>query len=346
MQNSGCEANARIISDAIGSLEDHLSSRSYRDFWDLVKEINVLFKTLKPLSSNDRERLWDSFSLLCDDAKNQQKNFRVRSEHLMDEILSDIANAQPLSFALSHGELRNSLKDLGVILNDANRKFSDHKREMIAEHKKACFEALQSMRERHNECWDRVKENQTNRRRQSEYLRNDILSDIENARPCELAILPGGIGFVDTDEMKAMSRLLKNAGDRLHNHKEEMFGEHKQECFHAIQEMRKTHDIWWEELRRRLDEHHEHKRSGIRERITTNLESNRERLCTAKSNLTKMRASASDLQDKIFSAWNDDYRERAEGWLSDLEDKIENVEEYINRILEWIAEDETKLSNL
>jgi hypothetical protein len=346
MPSKECGANAKTISDAIDNLKDHLSSRNYRDFWDLVKEINVLFKSLKPIIPNDRERLWDSFSSLCDDAKSQQKNFRVRSENLMNEILSDISSAQPPSFALSDGELRSSLKDLGATLNTASSKFSGHKHEMIAEHKKICFEALQSMRERHNECWARVKESQTNKRHQSEYLRNDILSDIESARPCELAILPGGVGLVDTDEMKAMSRLLKNAGDRLHNHKEEMLGEHKQECFHAIQEMHEVHNLWWEELRRRRDEYYEHKRFGIREKITANLENNRERLDTAKSNLVKMRASASDLQDKISSAWNDDYRDRAEGWLSELEGKIENVEEYINRILTWISEDETKLSNL
>jgi len=77
-----------------------------------------------------------------------------------------------------------------------------------------------------------------------------------------------------------------------------------------------------------------------------NLENNRGRLYSAASNLEKMRASKSDLEDKISSAWNDDFRERAEGWLSELNDKIGSVEEYIDRIEAWIREDEEKLNSL
>jgi len=35
------------------------SKRNYASFWAQVKEINNLFKTLKPLSRDDRAELWD-----------------------------------------------------------------------------------------------------------------------------------------------------------------------------------------------------------------------------------------------------------------------------------------------
>ena len=338
--------NARSIGSAISNLRDHLSSKRYKDFWHLVKEINELFKTLKPLSNSDRAELWDSFSSLCTDAKSQQEEFWARSEKLKDNILGDVSVAQPPSFVLSDSDLRDSLKDLGIALNRAGKKLSEHKCEMATKHKQECFDAIQSMRGRHNECWDRVKSDQTNKKYRSEHLKNDILSDVEHTRPCEIPCTPFGVLDINIDEMKALSALLAKAGNRLHDHREEMFGEHKQECFNAILDMRKVHDVWWDELRRRRNEHYENKKSEIRTKIMANLENNRGRLYSAASNLEKMRASKSDLEDKISSAWNDDFRERAEGWLSELNDKIGSVEEYIDRIEAWIREDEEKLNSL
>jgi len=56
-----------------------------------------------------------------------------------------------------------------------------------------------------------------------------------------------------------------------------------------------------------------------------------------------MRNHADDLRDKISSAWNDDFRDRAYGWLSETEDKIRDIEDSIQRIEDWIREDEEKL---
>ena len=56
-----------------------------------------------------------------------------------------------------------------------------------------------------------------------------------------------------------------------------------------------------------------------------------------------MNASANDLKDKISSAYNDGWKDKAYGWLSELEDKISNTEDHLRRLEEWIREDEDKL---
>ncbi len=41
----------------------------YDEFWSHAREISALFKTLKPLFQDDRERLWTSFSSACEETK-------------------------------------------------------------------------------------------------------------------------------------------------------------------------------------------------------------------------------------------------------------------------------------
>jgi len=163
-----------------------------------------------------------------------------------------------------------------------------------------------------------------NRKFKSEQHRSDIIREAESARPCSLF----GLDPPDVAEMKALGRVLRNAGTMLSRYKEEMFGEHKQECFERIQEIRRIHDAWWEELKR----HHSKKQESFQLRVRANLEKNYERHRKATDALRRMRSHADDLRDKISSAWNDDFRDRAYAWLSETEDKIRDTEESIQRI--------------
>jgi predicted nucleic acid-binding Zn-ribbon protein len=125
----------------------------------------------------------------------------------------------------------------------------------------------------------------------------------------------------------------------LSKYKEEMFGEHKQECFQLIGEIREIHDRWWSDLK----QHKSKKHSEFQERVRRNIQKNQERHRKATEALERMRSKASELQDKINSAWNDEFRSRAYGWLSETEDKIRDIENSIYQIEEWIREDEQKL---
>jgi hypothetical protein len=338
--SSEAEVNARSVGSKIDDLQQCASNGNHKDFWALAKEISGLFKTLKPIRREDREQLWSTFSTVCDEAKAEQNAWRARSRKLADSILHDIKQAWPSSFTLSTDALRTSLKDLGVDLKRAGDALSEHKHEMSAEHKKECFDAIQETRAKHNECWDQVKGDQEKKRWRSEYLRSDILDDIERTRPCQIAILPAGVGLVTVDELKALGANLKQAGERLHNHKDEMFGEHKQECFKAIQDMREVHQAWWDSSKQQRAQNHE---DWIARR-RANLEKLYSMHQKATGALAKARAHADELREQIASAWNDDFRERAEGWLAEEEDRIRDIESSVERIEEWIREQEDKLN--
>jgi hypothetical protein len=182
---------------------------------------------------------------------------------------------------------------------------------------------------------DAQRQEQGQRQVGSRQLADSILSEVEGSRPCSL------FGFMppDVEKMKCLGRKLRDAAQMLSNHKREMLGEHKQECFNRIQEMRETHDAWWEMLKQHRSRHFADDQSRIR----ANLEQNVERRRRAITALKSCRAHADELRDRIASAWNDDWRSRAEGWLSDLEAKTRDIELALERIEEWIREDENKL---
>lgn len=173
-----------------------------------------------------------------------------------------------------------------------------------------------------------------NRKYKSEQHRDNILSEAERSRPCTVF----GFAPPDIEEMKHLGQTLRGAGAMLSKHKSEMFGEHKQECFNRIEEISRIHDAWWDFLKQERSRRH----NDFQARVRANLEKNYERHSKASNALDSLRRHADDLRDKIDSAWNDDWKDQAYVWLSEMEDKIKDIEQYLEQIEGWIREDEEK----
>ena len=248
------QTNASTIKAEI----EHLSSghwdffkKDYKSFWSHAKRISQLFKQLKPLKKDDREKLWTRFSSVCEEIKQKQQS----------------------------------------------------------EHQERVWKS-----KRHKE---------------------DILSEISHAEVNTFF----GFDPPDIQEMKRLGQVLKQASKMLSEYKGEMIGEHKQECFNLIQQVRRDHDAWWKDLTKHRDRRHE----DFQARVRANLERNYERHRKAAEALRSCERSADELRDKIATAWNDDWASQASGWLADLEDKIRDIQNSIDRIEDWIQEDEENL---
>lgn len=91
----GQAQDASAINQEIDNLENLYSSRQFKEFWILSRRIMDLFKTVKPLLHEDRERLWSRYSAICADAKQQrerhQEELRTNAstiEHEVEELES------------------------------------------------------------------------------------------------------------------------------------------------------------------------------------------------------------------------------------------------------------------
>jgi hypothetical protein len=211
----------------------------------------------------------------------------------------------------------------------------------------AMFKSLRLPREEREELWQKLSqecdnmkavqkgrnyETQAKSQHWFEFIRHDIL----HSKPNDFF----GFDSPDVEEMKRLSDKLREAGQDLSNHKAEMTFQHKQELFQMIQEVRKEQDAWWAELKKNRDQ----KKVDFRERIKANLEKNRERLRLQIAALERHETARDNLQEKIDASSGGNWLDRATGeYMPELERKIDDIKESIERVEKWIEEDEAKL---
>jgi hypothetical protein len=131
----------------------------YQDFWNQAKHITALFKELKPLSQSDRDLLWKQFNALCREVKEKQKaeygTLESLSQGHFDEIMKLAEQAQ-LPASTPSLEI-HELVERGQVLKNAGDMLGKFKHEMIAKHKKTCFDHIQKIRKTHDAAWGSVK---------------------------------------------------------------------------------------------------------------------------------------------------------------------------------------------
>jgi hypothetical protein len=128
----------------------------YQDFWNKAKQITGLFKELNPLAKSDRDLLWKQFNGLCRDVKEKQKAEYGTLESLSLKHLEEIMKLTDLS-RLPPGVPAPGIHELiehGQLLKTAGDMLGKFKHEMIAKHKKACFDKIQEIRKTHDASWE------------------------------------------------------------------------------------------------------------------------------------------------------------------------------------------------
>lgn len=160
------------------------------------------------------------------------------------------------------------------------------------------------------------------------------------------------------EAMKWKGQQLREAGNLLKKYKHEMIAEHKAEIHERIVSIRQEHDKFWGQYReyqqekqqiyeqkKKAWEDGQARRDQAKERIRANIEKNKESLRKAEDALDRQKQHRRKLQDDISSAYSDSFRERAEGWLDECNDKISDIENSIDRIESWIREGKDKLDS-
>lgn len=128
----------------------------YQDFWNTAKQITGLFKDLKPLARNDRDLLWNRFNTLCGEVKENQKSEYGKLESVsrghLDEIIKHVELAQ-FPAGAPPGNI-HALVERGQALKTTGDLLGKYKHEMLAKHKKTCFDRIQTTRTVHDELWN------------------------------------------------------------------------------------------------------------------------------------------------------------------------------------------------
>ena len=160
-------------------------------------------------------------------------------------------------------------------------------------------------------------------------------------------MLPGNCRDSFSD-LKSLSDSLKDVRDLFADWKDEMSKKDKGLCWEAIKDAQDGLDTAFSELRKINDRNREiraEKHAEWRERTQARIRENTEKLRKANDTLERVQDNISKLEDNIASAWSDDFRDRAGGWLSEAESKASDIEAWIEKLESWIQEDEDKLND-
>jgi len=194
----------------------------------------------------------------------------------------------------------------------------------------------------------------------SEGYRKEILRLAERARWSQVLDTVFFFDPTSKEEMKQLGALLGKARRMLSDHKSEMIRDDKQCCFEAIVEAQATHDEYWcrykEELGRRQVEWEsrqaefrakqaawESRQAERTARIRSNIAKNRDALSRAIDALHRQEARADEIREKIRETDSARWAGIFSGWLSETNEKIEDIGSSIRRIREWIDEGEDQL---
>jgi hypothetical protein len=159
--------NAELLDREINNLfllinpirEDRPIITKYQDFWNKAKHITDLFKELKPLAHDDRDLLWKQFNAYCMEVKEKQKSDYNALESLSQGHFDTIMNLAALAELpdSSHPLQIHELVERGHALKNAGEMLGKFKHQMIAKHKKICFNRLQKIRKTHDMAWESKK---------------------------------------------------------------------------------------------------------------------------------------------------------------------------------------------
>jgi len=242
----GLEKEIARLSLLTGPIREELPLiTKYQDFWNQARCITTQFKQVKPLAKEDRDRLWKQFSDLCGEVKTKQ--------------------------GLEYG-------------------------------------TLQKLSQGHYD---------------------EIMALLE------WAVLPEDAPVNDIGKLVEYGHTLRVAGELLGRYKQEMIAKHKKKCFERIQAIRKVHNAAWDSF----NEGKDREEMGTRSRLRENLENNYERCRKAAVALEDFKGIADELQSKIATAWNEEWRADAIARLTATQRRIRDIEDGIHKLETWIEED-------
>jgi hypothetical protein len=334
------EENAVRIQTALEGLETDNGTGLTKGFRERLKEVSELFKTLKPLHHEDRDKLWSRLDVLY-------KEDRKRGEKRHEE---QEANASKIRWEI--GEIKSTFSFYSFIEPGWKKLW-----EQVGK-VSGMFKGVNLSRTEREELWgefnsivSQAKEQQNSRKSDRENMskiyKDQIFSAIGMTFIDELGLL------CEPDDLKYFGKHISEGSALLSEHKKEMTHEHKQECFQHINEARENLDMRWKHLKesygQRSEAYHQQKEERGRKhdefvtRVRANIEKNREKYEKATNALSRSQAHLEDLQEKLSDARSDDFTERVSGWITEEENRIESIKESLERLEKWIEEDEEKL---
>ena len=322
------QQNAETLENEISGLNNFtgLTGRDYQSFWGRVREINTLFKDLNPLTRDDRIRLRSQINAICQSVKESQQEQRETMERYSHERRDAIMDRINQALGYSTGDA-DDLRRASEILKETmaffkkgwegtanfqsafiNEAFGNEGR-LTKEDREECWEAYTSALDEVKNC------------RQA--LQN---SDYDRASQA----VSEAVWAANNDKPREAKELIKQAQQIMKDcylHKDQR------------QTLRDDLDTAWDTA----TSHQEEKHKEWLQRQEDGIARLEEALDKAENAADRVRNNISDNESKLYGECSDNYRERVEGWISEGQDKLRDIEDSISSLNNKIADARSRL---
>jgi hypothetical protein len=328
MTNSDAQANAEQIEGMIEALQSclHAPSANYQEFWNQVKEINKLFRTLKPILAADRQRLWEQLGHLCEEAKEQQaesrRNWESRKSISANKRSLVESKIREAYYQAKGGSTPSELGKAGQLLREALEWMKNGWSGFNIPTQLTAFDDGKMTKADHDACWERWQEANEmlhdRRRDLGDYHFDHYRSEAEDA-----------IGIAEYDPKRAKEKV-KAIQQSMHG--KIMTGE-------QFTEIRRLLDKAWEHASGKQNERHEE----WEEHQQGKIEKKRDLIRHAEETIDRIEEQIDHCRDLEADARSDDYAEMVRGWIEEKYDVIAGKRRFIADLEEQIREIESRL---
>lgn len=340
INSNNFEHNSKINADRISKEIEALrnghwkgfTQRDYRAFFSHSKEIVKLFKTLKPLKKDDREKLWDDYTRICEQTRfkrdDEKKTREAKSKSEKGICLRYIQNA---THAAKGAQNRDDIQKARLAFDNARSEMKDRSHNMLRDDTQECWQNYKSGRETLN---FRIKELQE----LSYSSAQKAVSDARNA-----------LNYNDNpyDALKGYNEAQsKTKGLYLNKDQSQWIRSEFNEIWHSItlrieehkREKKRKHEEWL-----RLKEEKERKHQEWINRQKDKISHWENTVRKIEDSISRLESQISDLEYKRSTARSDDFFSRCSDWITEKQRAVSDRESTLRELERKISDLRNKI---
>jgi hypothetical protein len=361
-----------LLHQKVGALADYCrelttehtpkNAELWREFWALSLDVFESFKTTMYPTKDEKELEWIAYNQTkaAANALKQQMD-----EQLFTDIDTNIANLESLAAAFSAPEQKNTYLAIQAGYEPIIQ---------LAEHTKSLMRGVRfPNREDREAKYERVQQLITETKDYRRILL-DGLSEIafnslaQKIKSCKYDpkkdIFYTEANFdglkIASETMKRRQADLRDAVSIFSSNKQEMNSDDKSNVIALLDEVRNTHNTFWEahhaafdklkqvKDKEYADKHQTYldKQAAFKTRLAENIKRNQDRLFKATEFRNKQEEQIISLKNKLLDTESGIYADRLHEWLAEAETRVKEGNEQIARLATFIEEDTLKLQEV
>lgn len=272
----------------------------YRDFWAHAKLISNMFRSLKPISREDRSRLWSEFSAICNEVKSRQNEEReesLRNRGLIETMITDAY--YQAGGARDRDEINKATAMQNEILGLLNtRRIFREDREYLKSYLKQVNERIHSKRVELQESNFLGGKEAANGASRTAYYGDpyEALKEIQEVQRSLRGV------YMNRDQRKELYEILEDGWEKAQSR----IGELKEE-------KRRRHQEWLE-------------------RMNSHIERWEKKIQDSEHFISRLEDQIDELEDQKAHARTDEHAQKVRIWIEQKMEKIRDVRNQIQEL--------------